>query len=257
MDGAPDLFRLSYRKIRSFLTCRKQYWFRYCSGIEPPPTAPSPAALVGIAVHRGMAVLTESGHEELGRRAIDAYLRMPDHTAVGPGTEGYELAHALFEAGIAAHRELGGRDARAEVGSWAPWRAGGITLWAKVDRVERTSQGGYRFIDWKTERQLRVEETDLQLDLAHVIVRTVLRIPASETVESVAWNLRTDERRVRALGRADAKAAMQYAAALAQRMRTCSEFPPTPGPACGWCEFRSLCEEASTDVGAWFEEADE
>ncbi len=256
MDGAPHLFRLSYRKIRSFLVCRKQYWFRYCSGIQPPPAAPNPAALVGIAVHRGMAALTETGRDDLGRRELDAYLRMPDHTAAGPGTESYELAHALFDAGVAAHRELDGRDPRAEVESWAHWPSRGITLWAKVDRFERTPHGGYRLVDWKTGQQTREEETDRQLDLAHVVARTVFRIPASAVVESVAWNLRTGERRVRLLERDDAKAALGYAAALARQMRACTEFPATPGPACGRCEFRSLCDEASADASCWFEDAE-
>ncbi|MCS7295104.1 MAG: PD-(D/E)XK nuclease family protein [Chloroflexota bacterium] len=256
MDGAPSLFPLSYRKIRSFLACRRQYWFRYCSGLAPEPAAASEAAIVGIAVHRGLAVLTDTGRDDLGRQEVDAYLRMPSHELAGPGTKAYERAMGLYEAGVAAHRALEGIDPRAEVESWAPWPERGITLWAKVDRFERTPDGGYRLIDWKTGATLWAEETDRQLDLAHVIVRTVFRIPRDATVESIAWNLQTGERRVRPLGRDDAKAAMEYAAELAARMQACEAFPPTPGPACGWCEFRGRCDAALTTVDTWLEDPD-
>src|SRR5437762_9293767 len=96
-----ELFRLSHTKIVSFNRCRKQYWFRYVSGLEWPAERDTPAAMMGTGVHRAMKVLCETGDPTDGEHELDAYVRMPKHEAIGPGTAEHRLAVQLYANGVA------------------------------------------------------------------------------------------------------------------------------------------------------------
>lgn len=239
-----DLFRLSNRKVRSFLSCQKQYWYRYLSGLQAPPEEEGPQLVVGKAVHRAMKALCDTGDPDIARQDMDAYLRMPKHALAGPGTEWHAQAEALFEKGVEAHQSIESEERWAEIDTWAPWPPGGVTLTARIDRVDRLAPGHYQVIDWKTGAMEIEEQTDAQLDIGHVAARVSLRMPRDARVTAIGWNLRSGERRVRELIREDAAATMAYMAALARRMQETEEFVATPGPACRFCEWSGVCEDA-------------
>jgi RecB family exonuclease len=240
-----ELFRLTHSKIETFRRCRKQYWFAYVSGLPWPEQEQTAALIVGNAVHRAMQKLCDTGHPDDGYAELDAYLRMPKHALAAPGTEGYAEALACYEAGIAAHESIASEARWAELESWAPWERAGITVRSRADRVDRLAANRWLVIDWKTGKFEVEDVTDRQLDLAHVIVRTVRRLPAEATVRAVAWNLRTGQQRVRELTRQDALHTMAYAARMAERMQAEAEFLANPGPHCGFCAWRGRCEAAA------------
>lgn len=255
MSGQP--FRISHSMVASFHRCRKQYWFRYLSGLEKPPQLITAAGCIGTGVHRAMRVLCESGDESCGAQELDAYLRMPAHEIVGPGTTGYALAHELYRRGCEAHASIPSVDCWAEVDTWAPMPARGVTIWARIDRVDRLQSGEYQVIDWKTGLYDFDDVTDAQLDLGHVAIRIARRLPATAVVRAIAWNLRTGNQRTRILTRADAAATVRYYAAIAGRIQATTDFEATPGVACTFCEWRDRCEEAArVEAGDhdWIEE---
>lgn len=243
---ASGLFPIFYKKVAAFTQCRKQYWFRYLSGLPRPPAVQTPAGIVGTGVHRALKVLCDTGEAECGASELDAYLRMPSHAAASPGTNHHRHAFDLFARGCAAHESIGGDDRHAELMTWAPWPAGGVTVQARVDRVDQLSPGQWQVIDWKTGSFDYGEATDQQLDLGHIAARVSLRIRAECEVTAIAWNLRSGERRVRLLGKGDAEATLRKMAALARRMQAATAFEPTPSAACGFCEWRDQCPEAAT-----------
>jgi RecB family exonuclease len=240
-----ELFRLSHTKVETFRRCRKQYWFAYVSGMPRPEQEDTPAALAGNGVHRAMQKLCDTGEPEDGYAELEAYLRMPKHAAAGPGTEWWEMARAWYERGIDAHRSIASEARWAEVDSWAPAPKLGITVWSKADRVDRLAPDRWQVIDWKTGRFDLDDVVDRQLDLAHVIVRTVRALPREATVRAVAWNLRTGQQRVRELTREDAARTMGYLGRMARVMQAEEEFLATPGVHCGFCGWRSRCEAAA------------
>jgi CRISPR/Cas system-associated exonuclease Cas4 (RecB family) len=243
---AGGLFQLFYRKVASFTQCRKQYWFRYASGFPSPPAVQTPAGIVGTGVHRALKVLCDTDDVECGAHELDVYLRMPSHAPAGPGTEHHRRAFELYARGAAAHTELASEDRHAELNTWAPWPPGGITVQARVDRADQLAPGRWQIIDWKTGAFEPADATDQQLDLAHIAARVSLRIASECEVTAVAWNLRTEERRVRPLRREDAEATLRRMAALGRRIQAATAFPATPSSACGFCEWRDQCPEAAT-----------
>lgn len=245
MAVSGELFKVTHTKVEAFRRCRKQYWFGYVSGLVWPEPGDPPAAIVGNGVHRAMQKLCDTGEPRDGWAELDAYLRMPKHAVAGPGTEGWALAFACYERGIEAHRAIVSEARWAELESWAPSKRLGITVRAKADRVDRLGQDRWQVVDWKTGRFDLDDVVDRQLDLVHLIVRTVRQLPRTATVRAVGWNLRTGEQRVRELTRDDAKATMEYLGRMAQMMQAETEFLATPGVHCAFCHWRDRCEEAA------------
>jgi RecB family exonuclease len=248
MSGTP--FRLTFTKLRSFERCRTQYWFRYLSGREWPAEVPTPALVVGKGVHRALKTLCETGRPEDGANELDTYLRMPAHDCAAPGTDAHGMAFALYERGCEAHRGIQSEQRWPEVETWVPWYSRGLVISARVDRADRMAPGRWQVIDWKTGRYELDEHIDTQLDIGHLALRTSFRLARDDEVVAVAWNLRTGERRERHLTRADARATMFRMHGLAERLQTTSEFEPTPGPGCAYCEWRPHCEAAPATEAA-------
>ena len=239
---------MSYSKIACFQQCRKQYWFKYVSREQWPGQRDSPASLIGTGVHRAMKVLSDSDDPELARHELDAYTRMPIHAMIASPTEHYATAFEILETGIVAHQTITSAARWAELSSWTPWPARGITVTTIIDRADRLSADEYQLIDWKTGRWEFGEAIDLQLDIAHVVLRKARRLPAEAKVTTIGWNLRTGERRVRPLDRADAAATLKYLAALGDNMRGATDFEANPSPACTFCDWKDRCPEAADTV---------
>lgn len=252
-----ELFRITYSRVASFNRCRKQYWFRYLSGLERPEERITAAGCIGTGVHRALRILCETGDAECAAQELDAYLRMPVHEIVGPGTEANTTAVELFKRGCVAHASIDSKDRWAELDTWAPLKRRGVTVQARIDRVDRLASGQFQVIDWKTGRYDYDDNTDAQLDLGHLAIRIVRRLPREAKVTAIAWNLRTERQRVRVLSREHAIGTLQYYAGVAERIQQTAMFEATPGPACAFCEWREICDEAArVEAGEhdWLEE---
>src|SRR5512139_862644 len=251
------LFRLTFSKMESFRRCRKQYWFSYVSGEEWPPSRESAASLVGNGVHRAMQKLTETGHPDDGRHELELYLRMPSHAIAGPETEHYAVALQLFENGVRAHESIESEARWAELDTWVPSKSRGIVVRAKIDRADRLGPDRWQLIDWKTGRYDLDDRVDWQLDIAHLVLRTMLRLPKEATVRALGWNLRTGEQRVRELTRDDAVKTVNELSRFRQMLSTLSQYEATPGPACTFCDWRERCDESKQldEIGMdWLDE---
>jgi len=241
---APALFRITYSKMESFRRCRKQYWFSYVSGSEWPPSRESAPSLIGNAVHRAMQKLCETGDPRDGEHELDLYLRMPKHAIAGPDTEHYPVAMDLYGNGIRAHESIESEARWAELDTWVPSKRRGLVVRAKVDRADRLATDRWQLIDWKTGKFDLDDRVDWQLDIAHLVLRTTLRLPATATVRAVGWNLRSGEQRIRELTRDDAVKTVDQLGRFAQMLETLDDYSATPGPACTFCDWRDRCDEA-------------
>lgn len=253
------LFHMNYSRWRAWVTCRRQYWYSYVSKEPWPEDTQSPAGLIGKAVHEGMKFLADTDDEEVGAQRMDAYLRMPSHDTVAPGTESYRLAFEYYKRGISAHRSLESLDRRTEVDSWRHFKDFGVRLQSRMDRVDKMANDHYVVIDWKTSKYMPDQQTDMQLDIAHTIMRvTRPQLGSGGLVDSIAWNLRTGEKRVRRLTIQDAVMTGRLMGRLASRIQQETEFEAAPGSHCLICQWRPKCEEAEFAVsGALPPEFDE
>jgi RecB family exonuclease len=121
-------------------------------------------------------------------------------------------------------------------------------------RIDRIDERGGRFvvIDYKTNRgELSEEDARVSRTLAIYAdsVRRSLRQPCHDVelhhlpTGTIARHTHTDESLARHLGRADeiGLEIRDATRALEQGGDADRLFPATPGPLCGWCDYRSLC----------------
>jgi len=144
-----------------------------------------------------------------------------------------------------------------------------IAVSGRIDRLDdRVSGTGGRqlvVVDYKTGRRPpRTDDarTSLPLALYAVAAARVLRRPCHQvelhhlpTAAVHAWQ-HTDASLARHLSRAEdiaaecAAADDRFRAGLADQGAVDEAFPPSPGPGCGWCDFRALCPEGSAATPA-------
>ena len=245
----PAPFPISHSKVQAFRQCRKKYWFGYVSGLPRPHEPMNIPGLIGNAVHRGMRVLCEARNAALGRNDIEVYLRQEEHGLCGPGTDGYERALEYFAAGVEVHEAIESDASWAEKDLWYR-NSPAVEITARADRIDQLKSGEWQVIDWKTGAELD-DQTDEQLDLAHVAARSAIpSIPAGAEVRTIAWNLRRRAAdaayrpRSRVLRRQDAVATVARYEAIARTMSETADFPAMPGRYCAFCAWRGQCPEA-------------
>jgi hypothetical protein len=94
------------------------------------------------------------------------------------------------------------------------------------------------------------DETDLQLDIGHLVLRVTRQLPRAADVTAIAWNLRSGRKRLRALTREDADATSRRLMGIARRIQEVTDFSATPSGACSFCDWRPQCAEAAyVDAG--------
>ncbi|MFN0145555.1 MAG: PD-(D/E)XK nuclease family protein [Dehalococcoidia bacterium] len=255
---ADPLYTITHSRVQAFFQCRKKYWFEYLSDLPKPEDPMNAPGIIGKGVHHAMKVLCDTGEQADAAHELDVYLRMPDHEQVGPGTPGHGLAFSILARGFEAHDAIDSEDRWAELDTWVAWPARGISVRALIDRVDRMDALHWQVIDWKTGLSGRDDVTDAQLDLGHLAARVCKKLPREATVTAIAWNLRSDTRRVRKLTREDGRATMRKYASLARRIQETADFSASPGPHCAYCRWRPQCPDAEQSEGAdWDEELDE
>ncbi len=249
------LFPVSFSKLASFDRCRKQYWFNYLSKLPRPDDEMNGPGLVGTGIHAAMKTLGDTMDANCARVELEQYLSMEIHAAAGPGTEYYRQAFEILETGIAAHESLQGERRWTEMDSFCPAKSMGVTVHGRIDRVEHLGGDSYVVIDWKTGRYEQDADLDLQLRIAHIIARTVRKLPRTAEVRAIAWNLRSGHKREHVFTREHAASTFTHLSKRVAAIQATEQFEATPSWHCRICLWRLQCDAAiDAESGKQFED---
>ncbi|RJL33479.1 RecB family exonuclease [Bailinhaonella thermotolerans] len=257
LPGMPRrLFSCTPSRLNTWLDCRRRYRFTYLDRPSPPKGPPWAHNSMGASIHNALA-----GWWRLpaGRRTVESAGNL---LAAGWLKEGFrdegqstlwrERARGMVERYVAA---IDPDDEPVGVERTVATRTEAIALSGRVDRIDRRGDE-LVIVDYKTGRRPLTEDdarSSLALAMYAVAAGRVLRVPAyrvelhhlpTETV--VSWR-HTDESLARHLARAE-DIALEAAEAeetykTGGRAAAKPDFPPNPGPMCGWCDFRAACPE--------------
>ena len=271
LDGMPRrLYPCTPTRLTTWLGCRRLYRMTYLDRPAPRKGPPWAHNSLGASVHNALAGwwrlpraqrtvgaaggLLEQGwiDEGFASDAQSAAVRSRAAAMV----EGYvaRLDPAAEPAGV--ERTVAARTER-------------IAVSGRIDRLDdRPSGAGERqlvVVDYKTGRRpLSTDDarTSLPLALYAVAAARVLRRPCHQvelhhlpTAAVHAWQ-HTDASLARHLARAEDIAAEcsaaddRFRAGPPDSADVAEVFPPSPGPGCGWCDFRALCPEGSAATPA-------
>ncbi len=237
---------LSYSQLSTFNTCPLQYKYRYILKI---PVLPSAALSFGDSMHktvRAFYELAKSG----GSPSIETLVRLLDDywIPVGYGNKVYEekmkshgreLLSGFYDKGFDPKHLPKDLEKPFKIKITPMLKLGG-----KIDRVDEFSDGKIEIIDYKTGQAPKTRDpgSDSQLTVYALAAtdegiykkmpeQVIVSFYFFETQEKVSGT-RTKEQLV----------AMENEVAAKAEEISKSDFRPTPGKHCDFCEFRLICE---------------
>ncbi len=234
----PPITYLSYSQLETFKTCPLQYKYRHILKIPVPPRA---ALVFGDTIHKTLHAfyaLVQGGNHP----TKDDLLRLlEDHwSPVGYGDKAYEgkmkergkaLLTGFFEKGYDPNIVPRALEEPFKI-KITPT----LTLGGKIDRIDTLADGTTEIIDYKTGTMPKTRNvaSDLQLTVyalaggpekvkvSFYFLEDQTKLSATRTREQLAQARKDIEQKAEEMGRSD--------------------FRPTPGKHCDFCEFRLICE---------------
>ncbi|GEM_PF-140786 len=276
----PGLYPCTPSRLRSWLECPRRYRMAYLDHPRPSKGPPWAHHSLGASVHNALAGWWRLPRP---RRTVQAAGELLERGWIGDGyaDAGQSAAH-LARARAMVEGYVAGLDPDAEpagVERTVGMKTGRIALSGRIDRLDDRPAGapgadagpgarGLRAEPWEGGRELVVVDyktgrrppadddarTSLALAVYALAAGQVLRRPCRRVElhhlpsgQVVTW-AHTADALARHLRRAEEIAAECAAAdelfrAGPRAGGTDTVFPPAPGPACGWCDYRAHCRE--------------
>ena len=266
LAGMPQrLYACTPTRLSSWLDCPRKYRMTYLDRPPPPKGPPWAHNSFGASVHNALAGwwrlppagrtvaaagdLLDAGWIDQGY-ASDAQSAQCRHSARAM-VERYATTLDPAAEPLGVERTVGARTEQ-------------IVLSGRIDRLDERPGGVLAVVDYKTGRRpLTGDDARTSMPLAlyalaaarmfHAVCRLV-ELHHLPTGTVAAWE-HSDEGIGRHVRRAESIAA--ECAAADERFRAglpAAEvdgvFPPRPGPACGWCDYRALCPEGTAAAAA-------
>ena len=265
LEGMPRrLYPCTPTRLSAWLDCPRRYRMTYLDRPAPAKGPPWAHNSFGASVHNALAGWWRLA---MARRTVAAAGNLLERGWI---EEGYaDPAQSQRHRGKArdmVERYTGTLDPRAEplgVERTVGAHTERIVVSGRIDRLDaRRGPGGdteLAVVDYKTgRRSLSTDDarTSLPLALYALAAARIFHAPCHRvelhhlpTGQVHAWE-HSDETVARHVRRAEGIAAEcedadgRFRAGLAEA-EVDQVFPPRPGPACGWCDFRALCPEGS------------
>ncbi len=266
LAGMPQrLYACTPTRLSSWLDCPRKYRMTYLDRPPPPKGPPWAHNSFGASVHNALAGwwrlpltgrtvaavgdLLDAGWIDQGY-ASDAQSAQCRHSARAM-VERYAATLDPATEPLGVERTVGARTEQ-------------IVLSGRIDRLDERPGGVLAVVDYKTGRRpLTDDDARTSMPLAlyalaaarmfHTVCHLV-ELHHLPTGTVAAWE-HSDEGIGRQVRRAESIAA--ECAAADERFRAglpAAEmdgvFPPRPGPACGWCDYRAQCPEGAAAAAA-------
>jgi len=247
------LFTCSPTKLNTWVDCPRRFRFAYVDRPSPPKGPPWAHLSYGTSAHNALrswwdlpvGTRTPAAAGELVREGwlTDGY-RDEDQSTKWRERAAEQVGH--YASTLDATAEPVG------VERTVGMRSEHLAFSGRVDRID--DRGDHLVVvDYKLGRSVPTD-TDARSSMALALyaeaTQRTMRRPCrrvelhhvpSGTV--AAWE-HDDDGVARQLARADAIGAeAQRATAAGDNEDSDADFPPAPGPLCGWCDFRAVCDE--------------
>jgi DNA helicase II / ATP-dependent DNA helicase PcrA len=237
---------LSYSQLSTFTTCPLQYKYRYVVKIPVPPSAP---LTFGDTMHRTIRAFYELVMKK-AKPTEETLLRLLDEqwTSIGYGEKKYE--EKMKKHGIELLRgfyKQGYDPAVIPVALEEPFKikiTPSLTLGGKIDRIDELVDGKLEIIDYKTGQSPKGRDVkkDPQLTVyaLSAVDNNVYKKKPGDVI--VSFYFFEDQQKVTATRTSDELKQAKIDIAQKADEISRSDFKPTPGKHCDFCEFRLICE---------------
>ena len=237
---------LSYSQLATFETCPLQYKYRYIIKIPIPPSA---ALSFGDTIHK--VVRAFYGFVKNGEHPnLETLLKLLDDQWVSVG-----FGNKAYEAKLKAHgRELlegffkkGYDPKNIPIALEEPFKikiTPLLTLGGKIDRIDKHEDGTIEIIDYKTGTAPKSRDAarDEQLSVYALSAAQggIYKDPPKKVI--VSFYFFEGQEKVSATRNQEELANARKEILEKAKVMERSDFTPTPGRHCDFCEFRLICE---------------
>ena len=236
---------LSYSQVDTFGTCPLKYKFRYIFNI-PSPSAH--AANFGSSLHNAIHDFYKRIGDGLEKPSLELIKTLFEKNWIAKGYEnqghekrrkeqGFEVIEKFYHA-----EELNGFKVPYKMEVPFRLKIGPFTFTGRIDRIDKHDDGTFEVVDYKTGTSRRDTnlKKDLQLSLYAMACRDVFKIPVS----SLSLYFLEDTTKISTTRNDDDIALLNDELLEAAKEMQRSDFSPSPGFHCSWCEYRLLCNAA-------------
>jgi len=244
--------RISYSALEAFRRCPAKFKFQYIDKIKTPK---SRDALFGTLIHKTLKILHEPAltiptEEEILKffaNSWDNSIYPNEQEAAAVFAQGIKILKDYYAKNYPANFNVVALETMFEV----PIKGGDELhlITGKIDRVDKTPDGLFEVIDYKTAKKMPSQEAvekDLQLAVYHLGLanRWPSIIKEKRPVKVSLYYLKHGEK-LSSLRQASAIDETQEnmlkiikGVSLAQKEE---KFDPKPNPLCDWCEYQRFC----------------
>lgn len=258
--------RTSYSALDTYIHCPQKYKFQEIDKIRVPK---SREALFGTLIHQTLNFMFRSSPLFPTLNEVLGYFRehWPNKETFAQESRQDSLRHPWSDEEEKAYFEEGLRMLKKFYENNAPWNFNVLDLESRfeiniedphtgqvhvlagiIDRIDRTADGSYEIIDYKTSRRMPSQSSldrNLQLSLyslglqkrwPHInpekIIMSLYFLKHGEKLSTVSTNETTKSTKEHVL---------KTISEIEDRLRSGKDFEPMPGPLCDWCGFRPYC----------------
>jgi RecB family exonuclease len=244
--------RLSYSALATFQRCPLKFKFEYIERIRTPK---SKEALFGTLIHSTLKKLHEPGlliptEEEILKFFADNW-DQKNYTSELEASTNFSQGVKILKDYYAKNYPANFNIVALETSFAVPLKAAGEThlLAGKIDRVDKTSDGLFEVIDYKTAKKMpsqQAVENDLQLAIYHL--GTINQWPMLEKENrpvKVSFYFLKHGEKLSAMRNAEQLAVTKENAIRELeeivKARKAEKFEPRPNPLCDWCGYQRYC----------------
>lgn len=242
--------KLSYSQLDAFKTCPAKYQYRYLFDIP----VPMPDVVnFGSSIHNTLCkfyLYLQKNPAEAKKDLTPLLRKFYDESWIPHGYESKELQMSQKEEGLKMLEKFYAHENKnliipAFLEKSFTLKIGDTTFTGRIDRIDQLPDGTYEVIDYKTgstkDKNLK---KDLQMSIYALACKEFLKIPVSRLSLYFLENL---EKVSTTRSEKDLEACKEEILEYVEELKK-TDFAPTPGFHCSFCDYRLICPVAAAVV---------
>lgn len=251
--------RMSYSGLNTYQSCPLKYKYQNIDKIKAPKNID---ALFGSSVHASLKFMFQKGplYPAIDQvidffRTIWEQKKLPmESDALDSSAEtvyykeGISILEKFYKSNPPWNFNVADMESWFEFDVDDPKTDEKHTVSGIMDRIDKTEDGGFEIIDYKTKRKLPSQkdiDNDLQMSIYQLGLMKKWPHLSADKIKLSFYFLKHGEKistsRTPDQIAETKKLILDTIRDISEKIKNNGEFPPSPSPLCDWCEYKQIC----------------